>query len=440
MATAVKTHTVLWLTVLSVLAAPAIVHSSRLMVILLDGFRWDYFNIHGMGLKGFPKLFQIGTKVEYTVLDFPTLSYPNYYTIMTGLYDDIHGMVANYMYDEVREEEFLIGTNPEYNQSFWWDGGDPLWITATRQKKSAHMYYWPNCEVLIRGLTPASCVPYIGIPSRRNFIKATSEGMALLHKKRADVVGIYYELTDATGHRYGPRSAELKQVIRDLDEDIYGLLADWERRNLRDKVDIIIMSDHGMTDVSPERVVRIENYVNASDVQRFLEYGAFMSIWPKDGKLDEVYNSLVNASKHMSVYKREETPEHWHYRKHYRISPIVVSMETGWIVLKPNQTYKYYNESQPLSGTHGYDNTYTDMRGIFVAAGPNFKASFVSKPIHAVDMYQVMCKSLGIQPSAHNGSWSRVKEMWVGSAATHLELNHYLIFVWAVVVYIYLYM
>nr|KAG5703795.1 hypothetical protein BaRGS_009593 [Batillaria attramentaria] len=259
----------------------------RLLLILLDGFRWDYLDRGGVSLPGFRKVVQRGAKPEYLIPDFPTTSYPNYYSIMTGLHTESHGMTGNYMYDVNRKESFIIGTNHEQFNAHWWNGADPLWTAAVRQNKTVYMYHWPGCEVTIHGLTPTYCLKYTSIPSMDNFRTAITQSLAQLQFQEADVAAIYFELTDSLGHNYGPLSDELMQLLSDLDP-IMEYLADSLATYSLSDVNLMIFSDHGMTEVSRSRVINLSDVIQWDDYDAIMDAGALVSIYTKPDTEDKV--------------------------------------------------------------------------------------------------------------------------------------------------------
>ncbi|XP_046580134.1 glycerophosphocholine cholinephosphodiesterase ENPP6-like [Haliotis rubra] len=388
--------------------------SQKLIVLLVDGVRWDYLDYDGFGEDGFRRIMRTGVRAEYLQPDFPTTSYPNYYSIMTGLHCESHGMVGNYMYDIVRNQSFLIGTNPDQYNAHWWDGGDPFWITATRQGKRTYMYYWCGCEVEIRGLRPTQCQRYPNRPPTINDTRgAITDALNKLEEDKADFAGIYYELADKYGHRSGPYSSLVMGFLRDLDAQLAFLVADLDRRGLTDKVNIMIASDHGMTAISPTRTIDLTRELSPDDVLMTMDSGTPVLIWPRPGRLEQLYERLVGISEHLKVYKKEDIPERWYLKNGRLTPPLLAVADLGWTILIPK--YPHFPASSatmnPLQGTHGYDNTEPDMRGIFIATGPAFRKNEVTVPLKVTDLYQVMCKIVDITPSPHNGTWDNVSGM-----------------------------
>ncbi|KAK3083730.1 hypothetical protein FSP39_002190 [Pinctada imbricata] len=338
------------------------VQSSKLLLILMDGFRWDYIDLPDVPLPGFQQMFREGVRAKYMVSDFPTTSYPNYYSIMTGLHCENHGFVGNYMYDVATGKEFLIGGNQDMSLPIWWDDGEPLWVTAEKQDKSSYLYYWSGCEVTIRGVNPTYCKAWTVPTYSADLTTALSEGLQLFKNNSADLVGIYLQSVDRYGHMYGAASDKVKDSLRAVDIVMHDMLSNLSSIGLRDKVNIMIFSDHGM--VNRTRVVNLTSHLDPDDCVEILPEMNTIGIWPKPGKTDKSKNPEID---------------------------------------------QYV--SGPMIGMHGFDTSNEEMRAFFAASGPAFKKNVVHRPIRNVELYQIMCHILGIKPAPNNGTWSNVKDM-----------------------------
>ncbi|XP_033733261.1 glycerophosphocholine cholinephosphodiesterase ENPP6-like [Pecten maximus] len=432
-------HVLLYCVLFGSVAMHAVPKDNKLLLFLLDGFRWDYFDRQEINLPGFRRMMREGARAEYLLPDFPSLSYPNYYSIMTGLHCEDHGMVGNYMFDTKHNESFLIGVNRDQYHAYWWDDGEPLWVTAEKQGKRSYFYSWPGCEVTIRGVDPTYCkkYPMLSYPKLKDMQAAIAEGLELFSNGSADVVGIYVELPDKYGHKYGPSSAKLNQKLEEIDAEMDKLLDELESRDLRDDVNIMIFSDHGMTEVSETRVINITDYVDIEDIRVVLDAGANVYIWPNPGKLDKVYSDLVAMDNpYLTVLKKADIPDRWYYRNHYRTSPILLVAANGWYITTPllPRFFSYFG-SGPMQGTHGFDNNETDMQGIFLATGPDISQNVVVKGFANIHIYQMMCDVLGLTPNQNDGQWDAVAGVLTHkriSSATSVVVNVTMVIVMAV--------
>ncbi|KAM4810055.1 glycerophosphocholine cholinephosphodiesterase ENPP6 [Rhinophrynus dorsalis] len=405
------------------LAAPSLAASRKLLVFLLDGFRFDYIDNRELELlPGFKQIVNSGVKVDYMTPDFPSLSYPNYYTLMTGRHCEVHHMTGNFMWDQKKNISFDIGTNEDSRLPLWWDGSEPLWVTMEKAKKKVSMYYWPGCEVEILGVRPNYCREYYNYPSDDNFTKAVYDAIHSLRDGEADMAAVYYERIDVEGHHYGPWSERRKNATRAVDQVLWNLNQNITELGLQNDLNIVLFSDHGMTDIYwMHKVIELRNFIDMNDVVKMKDRGPVVSLWPAEGKHSKIYHQLKTVQ-HMNVYEKEEIPDRFYYKKGKFVSPLTLVADLGWFIAESKEKLPFWNNGTNTSqawqyGWHGYDNEHMDMRGFFLAYGPDFKKNFKSAPIRSVDVYNIMCNVLGIDPLPNNGSWSRVACMLQNSAS-----------------------
>ncbi|KAM6441628.1 glycerophosphocholine cholinephosphodiesterase ENPP6 [Liasis olivaceus] len=386
----------------------------KLLLFLLDGFRHDYISEEALeSLPGFKEIVNRGVKADYLTPDFPSLSYPNYYTLMTGRHCEVHQMTGNYMWDPVTNVSFDIGMNQESLLPLWWDGSEPLWVTMTKAKRRVSMYYWPGCEVEILGVKPNYCIPYENVPTDANFSDAVNNAIESLSKGAADMAAIYYERIDVEGHHFGPSSHQRKNAVKAVDNVLLRMSKLIKDKDLQNDLNVVLFSDHGMTDIYwMEKLIELKKCINMSDVIKVMDRGPVVSLWPEKGKESEIYNKLKNVP-HMTVYMKEDIPARFYYKKGKFVSPLTLVAEEGWFIVESRESLPFWDNGTGKreawqNGWHGYDNELMDMRGIFLAYGRDFKSNFRAAPIRSVDVYNVMCKVAGILPLPNNGSWSRV--------------------------------
>ncbi|XP_043827176.1 glycerophosphocholine cholinephosphodiesterase ENPP6 [Dromiciops gliroides] len=386
----------------------------KLLVFLLDGFRHDYISDEALeSLPGFKEIVSRGVKVDYLTPDFPSISYPNYYSLMTGRHCEVHQMTGNYMWDPNTNKSFDIGVNKDSLMPLWWNGSEPLWITMTKAGRNVSMYYWPGCEVEILGVRPSSCLEYKNVPTDTEFANAVSNSLDSFKNGKIDLAAIYYERIDVEGHHYGPSSTQRKNALRAVDTVLQHMLKWIQERELQDDLNVVFFSDHGMTDIFwMDKVIELQQYINLSDLLQMKDRGPIVSLWPAPGKHSEVANKL-KLVEHMTVYEKETIPTRFHYKKGKFVSPLTLLAEEGWFITEKKEKLPFWMNSTGKRegwqhGWHGYDNELMDMRGIFLAYGPDFKTNFRAAPIRVVDVYNILCNLVGITPLPNNGSWSRV--------------------------------
>uniref|UniRef100_A0A3Q2QBX1 glycerophosphocholine cholinephosphodiesterase n=1 Tax=Fundulus heteroclitus TaxID=8078 RepID=A0A3Q2QBX1_FUNHE len=320
-------------------------------------------------------------------------------SFLINLINLTHQMTGNYMWDEVSNKEFLIGTNPDSRLSLWWNGSEPLWVTLQNVGKNVFMYFWPG-DV---GVTLASLPVSMGATLARPPVSVGETLASLLVS--VDMAAVYYEKIDVEGHHFGPESPQVRTAVQKLDLIIQIL-------NQKIKVmmlNVLLFSDHGMAKIQwMEKVIELDKFIDMSDVLKIMDRGPVVSLWPKNTTYQKVYAALSQVH-NMRVYARQEIPERFHYRKGNFVSPLTLVAEPGWFITKP---------SAWQNGWHGYDNEFVDMRGFFLAVGPG--------SIRAVDVYNVMCWILGVDPLPNNGSWSRVEYLLNGFEISSSFLCRYL--------------
>ncbi|KAH0616131.1 hypothetical protein JD844_027019 [Phrynosoma platyrhinos] len=334
-------------------------------------------------------------------------------------------MTGNYMWDPATNTSFDIGVNKESLLPLWWNGSEPLWVTMVKAKRKVFMYYWPGCEVEILGHRPTYCIPYYSVPTDANFSNAVSNAIESLRNGSADMAAVYYERVDVEGHHYGPSSIQRKDAVKAVDNVLFNMAKLIKDKGLQNDLNVILFSDHGMTDISwMDKVIELRNCINMSDVIQLKDRGPVVSLWPAKDKQIEARKTIYNKLKtvpHMMVYMKEDIPARFYYKKGKFVSPLTLVAEEGWFITESRETLPFWENGTGKrdawqNGWHGYDNELMDMRGFFLAFGPDFKTNFRAAPIRSVDVYNIMCKIAGIQPQPNNGSWSRVECMLKNNA------------------------
>ncbi|XP_060606504.1 glycerophosphocholine cholinephosphodiesterase ENPP6-like [Ruditapes philippinarum] len=401
------------------------IESSKLVFLLVDGFRWDYFKLPGLNLNGFTRLFEHGTRAEWTVPAFPTNSFPNYKTLETGLHVENHGFVGNYMYDEQSGLEFeLLMNNADSLQPRWWNTAEPFFITAEKQNIRTGLYYVRGCQIAVDGITPTFCLPYHGYPSKEDIDWAIQDSLDKMKNEQLDIAYIYHQEVDHMGHEYGPNSEQVKHTVNEVDGHINDMLDIIEINKQKD-VDVIVLSDHGMASIDQLHLINITEVLDMDNVKQITEGGTQAYIWPVHGKEKHVYDQLKSFHQNLHVYLREDLHNRWFFKNHSLIPPIFLTADKGWFIAHPKSSDRYFELSRsPWHGNHGFDNTDHDMRSIFVAYGPDFKKNHTVKAFPNINVYQVLCYVTGIKANPNNGTWSEVKDMIASSEPIekHLEL------------------
>ncbi|XP_042897512.1 ectonucleotide pyrophosphatase/phosphodiesterase family member 3 isoform X2 [Parasteatoda tepidariorum] len=370
-----------------------------LLLISLDGFRPDYLK-RGIS-PTLNKIAQCGSSADFMYPVFPSKTFPNHYSIVTGLNPESHGIVDNNMYDPKTRKIFKMNI-PEALNPFWYLK-DPIWVTALKQGKKTASFYWPGSDVKINNVLPTYSRKYVAKTSYNARVDQILQWLELPPANRPSFLTLYVNQPDNAGHRNGPDSKEVNQAVRGVDQMIERLFAGLQSKNLLNCVNVIILSDHGMSSTDCKLVVNVENYVNVSNI--FSTMGPFGRVRPKGRRDANVLNSLIKKmqcqSQHMRVYPKEQLPVRWHYADSDRIEPIFLDMDSRWTVVSRSAKS---GDDICSGGAHGYDNYYTDMRSIFMAHGPSIKSSTKIKPFINTELYELMTELINIQPEPNNGT------------------------------------
>jgi predicted AlkP superfamily pyrophosphatase or phosphodiesterase len=376
--------------------------SATLVLVSFDGFRADYLD--RFPTPNLDRLIAGGVRAEYLKPVFPTKTYPNHYTIVTGLYPDHHGMVANDMWDPVFGRFFdrrAVGT-PEYDA--WW-GGEPIWVTARRQGRRAVTVFWPGSDAAVDGVRPDDWLAFD--PGLKNEARVDR----LLHAlegpetRRPAFATLYLTDTDDAGHRDGPDSSAMGDAVAREDAALGRLMTGLASRGLAGGVDVIVVSDHGMAETPRDQIVFLDEFLDPNDVM-VSDWTPLLSVWPKPGRAAHVLERLRAGIRHATVYERTALPSRWHFGENRRVAPILVLADEGW-TLTTHARRERARGGWNL-GNHGFDNDLTSMRAIFVASGPHFKRSLVVPPIGNIHLYELMCRVLDLTPAPNDGSLAAV--------------------------------
>ncbi len=381
------------------------------ILISLDGFRYDYLDKYNP-----PTLNQLaknGVRAKWMIPSFPTKTFPNHYTVATGLYPQNHGLVENNVFDF--GEVFTMSKRKQVENPRWWFG-EPIWVTAEKQCQIAASYFFVGSETLIKGEQPTTWRTYNGrVPNSMRIDKVLSY-LDLPQSNRPTMISMYFSDTDDVGHEFGPEAEETKYAVWSVDNDIKRLIDGLKARKIDKKVNVIIVSDHGMANYYYKNVTFLDNHFDLENMtERILWTNEIIQIFPKENKLEEIY-SQINNLPHVTCWKKAEIPARLNYQKSPRIAPIVCSTEMGWITT----THKKYDdwtkdmdekELNRPRGAHGYDNKYQEMQATFIGHGAAFKKGLVAEPFENVEVYNVMCKILGLKPAPNDGKKDLVKEI-----------------------------
>lgn len=376
-----------------------------LLLISIDGFRANYLERDKS--PTLDALAKGGVRAEWMQPSFPSLTFPNHYTLVTGLYPDHHGIINNTMYDPALGK-FSLGRSKAVRDGRWWDGGEPIWVTADKDGLISATMFWPGSEAEIHGHRPDHWLPYDGKVTADERVDKVLGWLDLPEDERPDFLTLYFDDVDHAGHRYGPDTAEVDAAIEHVDAALKHLLEGLKKRKLFKHMNIIVVSDHGMASTPPKQVVLLDKVIDLDHVH-VVAMGILAGVTPKPGHADEVAAKLLAPHPHMTCWRKEDIPARFHYGTHPRIPPLDCLADDGWQITSSD--YLAHRKYPLSSGNHGYDNTDPNMRALFIAHGPAFAKDKVVPAFPNVDVYPLMAHLLGITPRHNDGNLDTVRGM-----------------------------
>ncbi|KAK7897210.1 hypothetical protein LTR67_005099 [Exophiala xenobiotica] len=389
------------------------------ILISLDGFRADFLT---RGLTPALNAFiASGVSPKYMLPSFPSVTFPNHFTLVTGLYPESHGIVSNQFWDPGYQEEFYYTNIGVSMQPKWWTA-EPLWVTAEHQGVRSAIHMWPGSEAHIPDVEPTYLDKYNGSEALTRKVDRMLGWLDLpggddaepADERRPQLIAAYVPNVDSDGHKYGPNSTEIRATIADVDSMFIELVEGLYARNLSEIVNLVVVSDHGMATTSNDRLIQLDDLMDMSLVDH-------IDGWPlrglrlknPDRDVPILYEQLSKeAAKAGSfdVYTLDTMPERYHFSNNDRIAPLWIVPKTGWAVVEKSDfdvaealaTGKEYTPK----GLHGYDHEHPLMRAIFVARGPAFPHEPNSRlaPFQNTEVYNIVCDSLGVVPHPNNGT------------------------------------
>ncbi len=376
------------------------------IMLSMDGFRWDYADMYNT--PNFDKVAEKGVKAESMQACFPTKTFPNHYSIVTGLYPDHHGLVNNSFYAPDLDLTYRISDRYMVeNASFY--GGEPIWVTAEKQNLTAASFYWVGSEAPIGGIYPSYWKTYEHEFPFDQRIDTVIAWLQLPEDVRPHLITWYVDEPDSKGHELGPLNPELGKTIVYLDSLLGLFLQKIEALPNTGKLNIIVTSDHGMGSTSSERRVNLSKYI---DPDWFLHIAGSNPVYNLTVE-PEFYNiawESLNNIPNMKVWKKGEVPERLHYGNNPRVGDFILVADSSWSI-----SFRESNSSY-TGGTHGYDNCNKDMHAIFYAYGPAFKKNYVHPGFNNIDIYPLLCEILGIEPAPVDGKLEHVTDMLVSKS------------------------
>jgi predicted AlkP superfamily pyrophosphatase or phosphodiesterase len=373
---------------------------ATLILIGIDGFRWDYLELHSA--PNIERLGREGVQADGLIPVFPSKTFPNHYSIVTGLYPDHHGIVAN----NIRDRElgtFALSDRNAVEDGRWWQG-EPIWSTSERQGVRTATYFWPGSEAEIAGFRPSYWKKFDNSVPGDQRVDTVLEWLELPSEKRPRLLTLYFSDVDTAGHTFGPESEETRQAVARVDGFVGRLLDGLDALNLPQPVDLLIVSDHGMAEMSRQRVVFLEDAIAIEELD-IIARSCILMAQPTAAARPDLAARL-DALPHLHASTRESLSQHEHFAdlnfgRHPRVPEIVADADVGWWIERSRSEFA---ERQRFSlGMHGFSPVNREMHGLFIAHGPSFEQRAQRPATSNLHLYELMAAVLQIEPAPNDG-------------------------------------
>lgn len=383
---------IFFITILVYIMSP---RKEYVVLVSLDAFRWDYPSLYET--PNLDRIAMEGVKAERLIPSYPTKTFPNHYAIATGLYPDHNGIINNTFYEPSMGLVYRIGDRKMVENGDFYRG-EPIWATARRQGLVTASMFWVGSEAPIGGIQPDYWSSYDGSVPYGARIDSVVNWLSLPVSKRPRFITLYFDEPDGVSHDFGPVSHETDSTVRSLDNLIGELRNRIDDLKIGERVNLIIVSDHGMGEIDSERVVNLWKIIPSEYIVSCYGGNPVFQIDADDHCIDSVM-AIIDRTPGIKGWLKKDIPEHYHYGTSDRIPDLVVEADSAWSVVWVSRD-DYVMRGK---GTHGYDPANSDMQSIFFAVGPSFRSDYQSPPFNNVDIYNLICNILDIEPAPNDG-------------------------------------
>lgn len=393
--------------------APAQQNKPYVILVSLDGFRYNYAKKYGA--TNLLRLAAEGASApEGMIPSYISVTFPNHYSLITGLYPEHHGIVANNFYDPARKQSYVSDKVESVSDGSWY-GGAPIWLVAEKQGMRTACFFWPTSDAAIGGMHPTYYLHYDRTIPNEQRIEQVIAWLKLPSEQRPHFLTLYFADTDHVGHESGPESPQMGETVRQVDALMGKLVA--ELKTLSLSVDLIIVSDHGMATVEGNWI-DLDHY---ADLSQFVTVGSLLYA-PNEQAAARVYQQLQGASDKFVVYRRVDVPAYLHFNSNPRIGDPVV-IPTGPYMIRAHATESPEIVQPSTKGQHGYDpRRMKSMRAIFYASGPDIVPGATVEPFENIDVFPLMAKILGLKIGPIDGSLEPLRKV-LRAAPSHRETS-----------------
>ena len=364
------------------------------LLVSFDAFRADYIDRYKP--TAISALAAAGVRASALVPSFPSKTFPNHYTLVTGLVPGHHGITGNVFYDPSRRAWYRNNDTLTTRDGSWYRG-EPIWVTAERNGVHTATFFWPGSEAVIEGVRPTYFAQYDGRVPNTQRVDQTIAWLRMPAAQRPHLALIYFSLMDDTTHHYGPEAPQTAGAVAALDNLLRRLLDSLAVLPIRDSVNVVLVSDHGMVATPPTQTIPVSDLLVRGGVDTtgvlLSDNGAVMSLWfgADSSRLRRAQSVLSATMTHARAYLRSDAPARWAVRSEPRYGDLMLVADEGWILQRRG------TDKAPNAGNHGFDPELPSMQAIFVAAGPNVRRAGVIGRVPNVDVYPFLAALLRLE-------------------------------------------
>lgn len=372
---------------------PETLDKPYVILISLDGYRWDY--TQRFNPANISKFANEGVRAKSMLSCFPSKTFPNHYSIATGMYPENHGIVNNSFYDYEKDTVYKIYDRSIIEDGSWY-GGTPLWVNANQSGMLTASFFFVGSEADIKGIRPTYYYRYDGTIRNSDRVKQVLDWLALPEEKRPHLITAYFSDMDDTGHTFGPNDdAKLSETLSGLDKNLGNLFEGVKATGL--PVNIILVSDHGMMEVPVNQLIPLESVENDS-LYRSVSVGAVVHLYLNE-KANEnaVYEDLKSKEKNWKIYRTSDSLFYQSNPKNSRLGDLLIVPDFHYYFKDLRQIGIHQSNNQSVIGHHGFDPEHQDLHAIFYANGPAFKEGLVIEPFRNIHIYPMVCEILGLE-------------------------------------------
>ena len=383
------------LLLLSTILSETLNEDEYTLLISFDGFRYDYLNF--TDTPNFDSFIKSGVHSESLIPAFPSLTFPNHYSIATGYYSDNNRILGNAFYSKRLKKAYSMRDSKTVQDGRFY-GMEPIWVTAEKNNIKTAAYYWIGSEAEIKGYRPSIFKEYDGSVLFESRLDSIIKWFEYPEYKRPRIAMLYFSEPDYTGHKYGTATNEIKESIKEMDTLLGTIMDKVSELGIYSNLNIIVVSDHGMADVSTDRIIILDDYINMD----YLDVSLSPSVTGLNLKKELITvkpGTFIKDIDNAKIIPKNIIPKEYHYVNQDTPDYIVLADE-GWFITTRSNMNKKINFPY---GMHGYDPKYKNMHGIFMASGPSFKQNIKIKSIDNINVYPIICQIHNLTPYQIDG-------------------------------------